>query len=102
MKTIIFAAVQAVSTWWNNLSDELAFAIWFAIWYIPVFIATIENTTGSWIVAVVAMTICGVWFVADTAISHYKKQLEDARRSFDKAAKKAMEEAKHYRCDKED
>lgn len=95
MKNLIFALIQKVATWWSNVTDEGAFAIWFTIWYVPLFMAAMLNTVTSWIVFLVIFTACVIWFIADTVIDHYKKELDTSRKNFKEATKTAMKEVDH-------
>lgn len=96
MKNLIIALIQKITTWWNTLSDESAFAIWWLIWYIPLFLAALLDTAVLWIIFLVVFAICIVWFIADTAIDYYKTELKISRENFRKATRATMEEVNHY------
>lgn len=96
MKNLMIALIQKITTWWNSISDEGAFAIWCVVWYIPLFIAVLLDTTAAWIIFLLVFAVCIVWFIADTAIGYYKTELSISRENFKKATRAAMEEVNHY------
>lgn len=96
MKNITLALIQKVITWWNGVSDEGAFAIWFLIWYIPLILAATFKSSVLWIISLVVLAICIVWFIADTVVDYYKTELKVSRENFKKATRATMEEVNHY------
>lgn len=96
MKNLTIALIQKITTWWNGVSDEGAFAIWWLIWYIPLLLAATFKSTVLWIIFLVVFAICVVWFIADTVVDHYKTELEVSRENFKKATRATMEEVNHY------
>lgn len=100
MKNVIFAVINHFVTWWSKLSDEMAFTIWFLIWYIPLLNACLSNNYRDWIISLVVAAACGVWFIADDLVSRYKKQLENSRNNMREATRIAMEEMDHH-CNSE-